>query len=236
MVFLGENAPNTLRFVDCAPVASAVAGSLMVMRVRVDGSMLRRPRDAFMGSRPTRGNVVSTFRLALAGTPGTGKTTVAELLSAAGFCVVTIEELAQSAGALGEQDPSDGARPVDLDLMIESIAKSWESPPASPEIIDGHLSHHLPTDAVVVLRCDPATLRERLSERGYSSAKVESNVEWELLGGAWNEREGDSPWSEFDTTTEDADSVVKSILAWISDGFKPTSPEGVIDWIARMDD
>jgi adenylate kinase len=149
---------------------------------------------------------------------------------------LTIEELAQSAGALGEQDPSDGARPVDLDLMIESIAKSWESAPASPEIIDGHLSHHLPADAVVVLRCDPATLRERLSERGYSSAKVESNVEWVLLGGAWNAREGDSPWSEFDTTTEDADSVVKSILAWISDGFKPASPEGVIDWIARMDD
>ncbi|HII43034.1 TPA: AAA family ATPase [Candidatus Thalassarchaeaceae archaeon] len=180
--------------------------------------------------------MVSPFRLALAGTPGTGKTTVAALLSAAGFGIVTIEELAQSAGALGEVDPSDGARPVDLDLLIEAIAESWKSAPSSPEIIDGHLSHHLPADAVVVLRCNPATLRERLSERGYSSAKVEGNVEWELLGGAWNEREGDSPWSEFDTTTEDVDSVVKSILAWISDGFKPTSPEGVIDWIARMDD
>ena len=87
--------------------------------------MLRRPRDAFMGSRPTRGNVVSTFRLALAGTPGTGKTTVATLLSAAGFGIMTIEELAQSAGALGELDPSDGARPVDLDLLIEAIADSW---------------------------------------------------------------------------------------------------------------
>jgi len=189
-----------------------------------------------MGSRPTRGNVVSTFRLALAGTPGTGKTTVATLLSAAGFGIMTIEELAQSAGALGELDPSDGARPVDLDLLIEAIADSWKSAPASSEIIDGHLSHHLPADAVVVLRCNPATLRERLSERGYSAEKVEGNIEWELLGGAWNEREGDSPWSEFDTTTEDVDSVVKSILAWISDGFKPASPEGVIDWIARMDD
>jgi adenylate kinase len=198
--------------------------------------MLRLPLDAFMASSTSPRLMENTFRLALTGTPGTGKTTIAALLSKAGFVVVTIEELAKIADALGDIDPADNAHPVDLDILCDSLDELWKPAPTEPEIIDGHLSHHLPADAVVVLRCDPATLRERLSERGYSSAKVESNVEWELLGGAWNEREGDSPWSEFDTTTEDADSVVKSILAWISDGFKPASPEGVIDWIARMDD
>ncbi len=189
-----------------------------------------------MASRRARGFVTDAFRLALAGSPGTGKTTVAALLAASGFGIVTIEELADAAGALGEVDPADDARPVDLDALCDYLDESWESAPTSPEIIDGHLSHHLPADAVVVLRCNPAILRERLRERGYSSAKIEGNVEWELLGGAWNEREGISPWAEFDTSANSADSVVKAILTWISDGFKPASPEAVIDWIARMDE
>jgi broad-specificity NMP kinase len=88
----------------------------------------------------------------------------------------------------------------------------------------------------VVLRCDPEILRGRLENRGYSTEKTEGNIEWELLGGAWNEREGDTPWAEFDTSEESAEVIVTEISKWISDGFKPASPEAWIDWIARMDD
>ena len=73
--------------------------------------------------------------------------------------------------------------------------------------------------------------RQRLNERGYSETKVEANVEWELLGGAWNERENDSPWAEFDTSGDGSEEIVSNILYWISDGFKPASPEAVIDWV-----
>ncbi|HIH56822.1 MAG TPA: hypothetical protein HA287_00385, partial [Candidatus Poseidoniaceae archaeon] len=61
--------------------------------------------------------------------------------------------------------------------------------------------------------------------------KVEANVEWELLGGAWNEKENDAPWVEFDTSKDGPEVIVANILNWISDGFKPTSPEDVIDWV-----
>jgi len=43
--------------------------------------------------------VENTFRLSLTGTPGTGKTTVAALLAKAGFGIISIEELAESAGS-----------------------------------------------------------------------------------------------------------------------------------------
>ena len=69
-----------------------------------------------------------------------------------------------------------------------------------------------------------------------SSSKIEANVEWELLGGAWNEREGEAPWAEFDTTDASGESVVAAIQAWVADGFKPADPEAVLDWIARMDE
>jgi len=170
-------------------------------------------------------------RIALTGTPGTGKSTVARLLSASGYSIISVEELAAAAGALDEIDKTDNARPVDIELLLSYLNKSWKSLPQEPVIIDGHLSHHLPTDAVVVLRCKPEILRSRLEQRDYSEKKIIGNVEWEILGGAWNEKENNSPWMEFNTTKNSVEEVVDDIIKWISDGFKPMSPEGVIDWV-----
>ena len=198
--------------------------------------MFRRPRAVFMASLPAGGLVTGDFRLALTGTPGTGKSTVARNLSERGYTVVSVESLAREHECLGEVDPVDGARSIDLDMLHDSLASGWSSPPEHSLIIDGHLSHHLPSDAVVVLRCSPDILEARLVSRVYSAEKTQANCEWELLGGAWNERERGSAWIEFDTTNSDVASVVESLLHWISDGFKPASPGSVIDWVARMEE
>jgi adenylate kinase len=150
--------------------------------------------------------------------------------------VVSVESLAREHECLGEVDPADGARSIDLDMLHGSLSSRWSSPPEHSLIIDGHLSHHLPSDAVAVLRCSPDVLEARLASRGYSAEKTQANCEWELLGGAWNERERGSAWIEFDTTNSDVASVVESLLHWISDGFKPASPGSVIDWVARMEE
>jgi len=184
-----------------------------------------------MGSWLTRDYVEDTYRLALSGTPGTGKSTIAGLLSSHGMSISKIEDLAQQAGALEEVDAKDGAHPVDMDILLQFIDENWQKKPSERKIIDGHLSHNLPVNAVVVLRCEPEIIRQRLNERGYPQPKVEANVEWELLGGAWNEKENDAPWVEFDTSKDGPEVIVANILSWISDGFKPTSPEDVIDWV-----
>ena len=183
-----------------------------------------------------RRNVSGDFRLALTGTPGTGKSSLARALLDIGFEVLTVESLAEQHGVLGDVDPSDGARFIDTDALYDVLATPWESPPDGPSVVDGHLSHHLPCDAVAVLRCSPDLLEARLTERGYPESKVRSNCEWELLGGAWNEREGDAPWGEFDTSECSVDSVVASLSDWISDGFKPNSPDSLIDWVASMEE
>jgi len=193
--------------------------------------MLRFPIGAFIRSLRGGGIVSTPPRIALTGTPGTGKSTVARLLSASGYSIISVEELAAAAGALDEIDKTDNARPVDIELLLSYLNKSWKSLPQEPVIIDGHLSHHLPTDAVVVLRCEPEILRSRLEQRDYSEKKIIGNVEWEILGGAWNEKENNSPWMEFNTTKNSVEEVVDDIIKWISDGFKPMSPEGVIDWV-----
>ncbi len=197
---------------------------------------MRRRRAAFIASLPAGRNVSDGFRLALTGTPGTGKSTVAQMLSSDGYEVITVESLAEQYGLSGEIDPSDGVRVIDTGALHDVLAPAWESSPDGVVVVDGHLSHHLPCDAVAVLRCSPEIIESRLVSRGYSADKVQANYEWELLGGAWNEREGDAPWCEFDTSHSGVNSVVDSLADWIADGFKPASPGSVIDWVARMEE
>jgi len=197
---------------------------------------LRRRRAAFIASLPAGRNVSDGFRLALTGTPGTGKSTVAQMLSSDGYEVITVESLAEQYGLSGEIDPSDGVRVIDTGALHDVLAPAWESSPDGVVVVDGHLSHHLPCDAVAVLRCSPEIIESRLVSRGYSADKVQANYEWELLGGAWNEREGDAPWCEFDTSHSGVNSVVDSLADWIADGFKPASQGSVIDWVARMEE
>ena len=191
---------------------------------------------AFMASIPAERVVDEGFRLALTGTPGTGKSTVAGLLSEKGFEVLTVESLAEENGLKGDLDSTDGALVIDTEALHRVLLESWHAMPVDPVIVDGHLSHHLPCDAVVVLRCSPNVLETRLAGRGYHSEKIQSNCEWELIGGAWNEYEDGFPWIEFDTTASDAESIVASINGWIADGFKPVSQSPGIDWIERMED
>ena len=174
--------------------------------------------------------------MALTGTPGTGKSTLAQALCDAGFEVVTVESLAEQHGLLGDVDSSDGARVIDTAALHDVLVTPWESPSVGPSVVDGHLSHHLPCDAVAVLRCSPDILEARLTDRGYPEDKVRSNYDWELLGGAWNEREGDSSWREFDTSECSVGSVVASLDEWIVDGFKPTSTGSLIEWVASMEE
>ncbi|MFL2963439.1 MAG: adenylate kinase family protein [Candidatus Thalassarchaeaceae archaeon] len=176
------------------------------------------------------------YRLSLSGSPGSGKSTLAKEFERLGFHVVSVEEIAEEHNCIGEIDSSDNARPIDLDKLVGLIEKEWENSPREPLIIDGHLSHHLPSDAVVVLRCSPDILEKRMIEREYSESKIRANCDWEILGSSWNEREGDIPWIEFDTTKNDVHSILMSLSLWISDGFKPNDPASVIDWVSKMED
>jgi adenylate kinase len=48
-------------------------------------------------------------------------------------------------------------------------------------ILEGHTSHLLPVDIIIVLRASPSALRERLRSRRWSDAKIKENIEAEAL-------------------------------------------------------
>ena len=104
-------------------------------------------------------------------------------------------------------------------------------------IIDGHLSHFLDVDAIIVLRCAPAKLRARLESRGYDEAKVNANVEWELIAGTWSEIaefEINVPILELDSSTLPSEELVEKVLGWVNADFKDnrTTISNAIDWLS----
>lgn len=118
--------------------------------------------------------------VAITGSPGTGKSTLAKQLTGLGIQVRTIEAIALDVEALSLQN---GQQEIDTSKL-----KNWTQSGTETCVIDGHLSHYCPIDAVIVLRCNPKNLRQRLNDReGYGPEKIESNVEWELLAGVWSE-------------------------------------------------
>jgi adenylate kinase len=166
-------------------------------------------------------------RIAVTGTPGCGKTTLCEGLAST---TVSVATLAAQHNCLGPSDVEDDASPVDIELLNERI----EWPEGSPLWVDGHLSHLLAVDAIVLLRCHPEALQQRLESRGYTETKVTQKVESELSGLIAAECEG-RPCLELDSADSIAD-LIDAVKAWTADGFKPSRPHATIDWIALIHD
>jgi adenylate kinase len=112
--------------------------------------------------------------IALTGTPGTGKSTVAPLIDD-GFHVIDLNALIKERYNLGS-DLERGSLIADLD-GLESYLEKLDG----NYVIEGHVSHFLPSDIVVVLRAAPRVLRDRLAQRGWKKAKIDENVEAEAL-------------------------------------------------------
>ncbi len=116
-------------------------------------------------------------RVALTGTPGVGKTSLAKVAAANGWRVVDVKAWAKEAGCVAGYDEEDEAVAID----VEALAAKVPADDGSKVLYEGHLSHLLGLDECWVVRCDPRLLRGRLESRGYKPAKVEENLEAEAL-------------------------------------------------------
>lgn len=174
--------------------------------------------------------------LAISGTPGVGKSQLCNALGKQGWEVLRLVDLAEQYGCLGEVDERDGAAPVD----IHRLEEVWDAPGAGRWVIDGHLSHLLEVDGVVLLRCSPPVLSNRLEGRSYAEEKIRSNVEWELVAGHWSELlefEVATPVLELDSTDCPTNELLEHVEAWVDENLAqiPTSELALsaIDWLTE---
>lgn len=153
------------------------------------------------------------MKVGITGTPGTGKTTVAEHLENK---VISLKEFAADRN-LGEQKE---LFQIDIEKVKENLPSQYW--------VEGHLAHKLDLDYCIVLRTKPEELKKRLDERGYSEEKVRENVEAEAMDLILSEAvQRDFPVYELDTTEKTAEEAVDEIKKAVENKKERT---GVVDW------
>jgi len=172
--------------------------------------------------------------IAITGTPGVGKSTVAKILQRKGYKVFSVNKLAEELDCIiGEEE---GCKIVDVDELAERIRDVL---PKGTVFLEGHLSHLLNPDTIIVLRCNPIVLKERLEGKGWREDKVLENVEAEIVDSILIEAlETGKEVYEIDTTNMKPEDVADAIekIAKGDEGARKKFKPGKIDWISQVGD
>jgi adenylate kinase len=160
-------------------------------------------------------------RIALSGTPGTGKSAVGVELRRLGFSVIDLNGFARAHGLLGRLDRARKTREVDIDGLGRLLERELQE--GGPVFLEGHVAHLLPVDIAIVLRCSPPVLRRRLAMRKYPPAKIRENSLAEALDAVTTEavaRLGRGRVVEMDTTRRKAASAARDLARLVRRGWR----------------
>jgi adenylate kinase len=162
------------------------------------------------------------MRIALTGTPGTGKTTIAGLLP---YTVIDLNSLVKDGLNVGV-DPDRGCLEADMDGLEKRLASMDTE---DLVILEGHFSHYF-ADEAIVLRLNPLDLEKRLAARGYSRSKIQENLESEALDVILIEAvEFCKKVNELDTTGKSVQEVANLVVRVLRKEI--TLEPGQVDWM-----
>jgi adenylate kinase len=165
------------------------------------------------------------MRIALTGTPGTGKTTVAALLP---YPVIDINGLVRAGLSLGRDEARDCLE-ADMD-GLEKRLRELDSDQIV--VLEGHFSHHF-AEWAIVLRLSPTQLRKRLEKRSYLPEKIRENLEAEALDVILVEAvELCGRVDEIDTTGKSEAEVAEIVVKIVQGDL--VSPPGQVDWLEEF--
>jgi adenylate kinase len=187
--------------------------------------------------------------VALTGTPGTGKSAVAHMLEREDCMCIYLEDVVRAHELYIGYDALRDTMEVDmagLEALLEARLKTWSD--VQPIFLVGHYAHCLLLQRVrlvIVLRCHPAVLRERLETRGYAESKISENIEAEALDVILVEAvelHGIRKVYEIDTTELTPSVASELVLQLLTAVYRPSQAEidaaayraGSIDWSAEV--
>ncbi|KAJ1904975.1 factor activating pos9 [Tieghemiomyces parasiticus] len=158
----------------------------------------------------------------ITGTPGTGKTTMAELAAIkTGLHHIDVSALVKAEGLHEGHDTEFDTYILDEDKLLDAL-EIIVAP--GGKIIDFHTCEIFPErwfDLVLVLGTDNTTLYDRLAERGYSQRKIQENVECEIMQ-VVQQAAGESYQPEIvvnleSTTPEQMEQNLDRLAQWLDD-------------------
>lgn len=170
------------------------------------------------------------MRVVVTGTPGTGKTTAVDHLDT-DLEVIHGNRVIERESLYSTHDQQRDSAVVDLDAFIAYFDGKDDI------LVESHLSHHLPADRVIVLRCHPDELKTRLRDRGEPESTATENAESEALDLILTEavtEHGQDAVYEIETTDRSPDTVADAINAVIRGDRSPTA--GTVSYIDYLSD
>lgn len=166
---------------------------------------------------------------AITGTPGVGKSTVSEILRRRGHRVIDLNEIIEKNGLVVDYDEQRDSKIVDLDALDPKILEGFGKDDA---FIEGHLSHLLPVDRAIILRCDPLELEQRLISNKWSDKKIKENVAAEILDAIKIEAyESMDCIFEVDTSGKSPEEIANAIEDILKGNYKQPK----VDWLEKYE-
>ncbi|MCW8172817.1 adenylate kinase [Natrialba swarupiae] len=174
------------------------------------------------------------MRVAVTGTPGTGKTTATTILEARletesepNLEVVHLNDVLEREGCIRKSTPN-ASKVADLEALSVWLEGREDV------VIESHLAHHFDADRVAVLRCRPddlgATPRP-WRERGKATENAESEALDVILSEAVEEHGLDSVY-EIDTTDRDPEAVADDLESVLAGEREPSA--GDVDFVGYL--
>ncbi|KAF8622245.1 hypothetical protein AX15_007184 [Amanita polypyramis BW_CC] len=159
--------------------------------------------------------------IVITGTPGTGKTTHAQLLAnESSLTHINVGKLVKEKGLHEEYNEEWQSYTVDEDKLLDELELLVTN---GGVILDWHTCEIFPErwpDLVVVLTCNHTQLWDRLEKRGYPLKKIQENNEAEIMQVVLEEARSSYPPEIVvelkSETMEDLESNVGQIVEWIA--------------------
>jgi adenylate kinase len=165
--------------------------------------------------------------IAITGTPGCGKSTVSKALNKKlKYILVDLNKAIKENKVYSGYDRKRKSYIVD----IKKLSKFFKKIKKGNMIIDSHLSHYLPMDIVIVLRCQPKELDRRMKTKKWGKEKRRENFEAELIGLiSYEARQCNKKVYDIDTTDGRINRIINDILKVLNGkGNKFARP---MDWL-----
>ena len=163
--------------------------------------------------------------VALTGTPGTGKSSVAAELERRGYTIVLLDRFAEEHKLISGFDEARGTKEVDVEALDRELRV-----PAKLTFLVAHYAHLLRVNLAIVLRCRPRVLADRLRARGWAERKVRENVEAEAIDAITQEAVARLPFVyEIDTTSTTTEAATAAVLEILQGRVQGREP-GHLDW------
>jgi len=177
----------------------------------------------------------------ITGTPGTGKTTTAKLLTKMlpDALYINLTSYTKTYRLMQGEDTQRKTIIINENKMRKKLAETINTGDKTTLIIDGHYAAAVtPTELVsyvFVLRRNPKELKVFMEKCGFEDAKLWENLSAEILDVCLIEAMQTQPGKvcELDATGKTVEDVVGDILDVLEKGKKCYS--GIVDWLGMLE-